>query len=458
VKSLALGLALAVVAVAVAASPAVAVPWRGTALNALGYGEPASTKQLDAAQRTGANAVRIDIRWDQLQPDDSGHYDLTGYVAQLDAYLQKAADRGLKVVGVLQGTPAWGASVRAAHCGSVPATSIPPQHPADYAAAAAFVAKRWADKLAGLEIWNEMNNSTFWCADDWEGDYAALLKAAYPAVKAVALNLPVLGGALLYGHADTLDALYDLGIKGNFDGIAIHPYDDLNRPARQDAVHVFAQSVPLVHQTMVDHGDGDKPLWLTEFGWPTCPATSVSPCVSEDQQAAKLTDAFNTAAGWPYVGALIVFSLRDAQTGSSNWEYNMGLLHTDFTEKPAFAAFRRALAPPPTPAPSPVAAASATQTATSASQGSAPPGRRHVAPLPAVRRWILLRTGQLRVYLACRARERCRGIVQIVRRRGRRSIRLTVLNVSLPAGQQSVRTVRLSGAIAARAIRLLVGR
>jgi hypothetical protein len=81
-----------------------------------------------------------------------------------------------------------------------------------------------------------------------------------------------------------------------------------------------------------------------------------------------------------------------------------------------------------------------------------------VAPLPAVRRWILLRTGQLRVYLACRARERCRGIVQIVRRRGRRSIRLTVLNVSLPAGQQSVRTVRLSGAIAARAIRLLVGR
>jgi hypothetical protein len=60
--------------------------------------------------------------------------------------------------------------------------------------------------------------------------------------------------------------------------------------------------------------------------------------------------------------------------------------------------------------------------------------------------------------LVCRARERCRGIVQIVRRRGRRTIVLTALNISLPAGRQSVRTVRLSGAIAARTIRLLVGR
>jgi len=58
VKSLALGLALAVVAVA--ASPAEAVPWRGTALNALGYGEQASTRQLDENQQVGANAIRID--------------------------------------------------------------------------------------------------------------------------------------------------------------------------------------------------------------------------------------------------------------------------------------------------------------------------------------------------------------------------------------------------------------
>jgi len=37
---------------------------------------------------------------------------------------------------------------------------IPPQHPADYAKAAAYVAQRWGSKLAALEVWNEFNNKT----------------------------------------------------------------------------------------------------------------------------------------------------------------------------------------------------------------------------------------------------------------------------------------------------------
>jgi hypothetical protein len=174
-----------------------------------------------------------------------------------------------------------------------------------------------------------------------------------------------------------------------------------------------------------------------------------------------VTDAFRRADGWWYVAALVVFSLSDAPTtGPPNWEYNMGLLHTDYSEKPSFAAFQRAAAPPPAQPPPPAAMTSSppATAATPAPGGSVPTGGRHVAPLPTLRRWTLLKTRTLRVYLVCRARERCRGIVQIVRRRGRRTITLAALQVSMPAGRESVRTVRLSGAVAARVIRLLVGR
>jgi hypothetical protein len=441
-------------AVASLAPPAAAAAWRGTSVNPRGYGPQVGLRELDENRNVGANVVRFDIAWADLQPANRDHYD-AAYVAQVDDYLQKAADRGLKVIAIVQATPRWAASAPAADCRSPhPTSTLPPTDPGDYAAAAAFVAQRWGAKLAALEVWNEFNNPDFWCSDDWVGDYAGLLKAAYPAIKKVAPGLTVLGGSLLFGHADTLNDLYARGIKGSFDGVSIHPYED---PSRPDAVHTFSTGVPLVRQAMVDHGDGDKPLWLTEFGWPTCaPGDTFAWCVSESRQAAKLTDAFNTAASWPYVDALVIYALRDDATGSANWQSNMGLLHSDFTPKPAWAAFARAIAPP-TGVASASAAESAVGTPPTPTPGLAPHPRPRAAPLPALRRWALLGARRLRIWLVCTATKRCRGVVRIARRHGRRVTTIRVLQVSLPPGRRSVRTVSLPAAVAARSIRLLVG-
>jgi hypothetical protein len=223
----------------------------------------------------------------------------------------------------------------------------PPVNASDYAAAVAYVGQRWGSKLAALEVWNEPNNADFWRSSAPASDYARLLRAAYPALKAAAPALTVLGGALLWSDRDFLDALYANGIHGFFDALSIHPYDPPNG-ATYGPKYTFAQGVPWVHEGMVAHGDGDKQLWLTEFGWPTCPGTLFWWCVSEAEQASRLTDALRTAEAWPYVGAEIIYTLRDPGSAPDNWQHHMGLLRYDYSAKPAWDAFTDALAARPT--------------------------------------------------------------------------------------------------------------
>ena len=49
-------------------------------------------------------------------------------------------------------------------------------------AAARWVVDRWGDDIAAIEVWNEPNYDAFFKTSDLNGDYAALLKAAYPEV------------------------------------------------------------------------------------------------------------------------------------------------------------------------------------------------------------------------------------------------------------------------------------
>ncbi len=421
--------------------------WRGTTLNAFGYGPAAAQQDLDLHQQAGANAVRIDIGWANLEPDAKGGID-TAYVAQVDDYLQQADSRGLKVIAVVQGTPCWASSapenLRQGCAGDWRGRGVaayPPVKPSDYAEGAAYIAQRWAAKLAGLEVWNEPNNMTFLRSSNAPRDYALLLEAAYPTIKAAAPGLPVVGGALVYSDRDFLEALYAQGIRGSFDAFSIHPYDNPRAAPQYGPKYHFAEGVPWVRDGMVAHGDGDKPLWLTEFGWPTCPPALFDWCVSESEQAGKLTEAFHTAAGWPYVGAEIIYTLRDPGSDPANWQDHMGLLRFDYSRKPAWDAFIKALADPPTSSPG----ASATSPAAAVA-----PARKAVAPPKAVghrglavaRARLLRGHRRLRVWLTCAGRSRCRSLVR-VRRSGRKHPTLASRLVSIAAGRQGFVTLTL---------------
>jgi hypothetical protein len=89
------------------------------------------------------------------------------------------------------------------------------------------------------------------------------------------------------------------------------------------------------------HGDGDKPIWFTEFGWTTA-STGDRPGVDETTQAQYLLQAFQLIRrDYPYVTNAFWFTMRD-RDDSSPYENEFGMLRVDGSAKPSYAAFAEA--------------------------------------------------------------------------------------------------------------------
>ncbi len=307
-------------------------------------------RELDMARAAGMDTVRVDLGWSTLEERGKGQFS-QWYVDKADTFFQHAKDRGIRVIATFLSTPCWASSAPeelkqgcAGSWWSRGVQTYPPTRPADYADAAEWVARRWGDKLHAIEIWNEPNMSHFLKGPDPAASYAGMLKAAYPRIKAARPALLVLGGALLYSDGNFLTDLYDrLGIKGSYDGISYHPYnqgrdpDDVTAPAATK--YSYQLGTKWMRDIMVAHGDSAVDLWITEVGFPTCTLGAHPWCVTQDKQAEYTVDNYRIARErWPFVRAVITYNLRNKGTAPSYFEDQMGLLWRDFTAKPAYNA------------------------------------------------------------------------------------------------------------------------
>jgi exo-beta-1,3-glucanase (GH17 family) len=97
-----------------------------------------------------------------------------------------------------------------------------------------------------------------------------------------------------------------------------------------------------VHELMKASGDGDKPVWFTEFGW-SSHAGGDKPWergVSDQQQAEYLVRTVDVVRSrFPFVRGLFWYNERN-RTDSSQVENNFGLLTHSLGEKPVYAAFK----------------------------------------------------------------------------------------------------------------------
>lgn len=311
-------------------------------------------RELDMTKSAGADTVRIDISWSSLETAGKGRYS-DSYVAKADTFFDHAKDRGIKVVATLWSTPCWASAAPEAlkrGCSGKwwerDVHVYAPKRAADYADAAGWVARRWGSRMEALEVWNEPNLDISLRSSDRVGDYASILKAAYPRIKAANPRLTVLGGALAFSDGNFLTALYDHGIKGNYDEISYHPYsegrdpDELGRP--QGKAYSYQRGSRWIRDIMLAHGDGTKGMWQTEVGFTTCTIGTSRWCVSEPQQARYTADTFRIAREkMPYVKAVIAYNLRNKSTDPGDREGQFGLLNRDFAPKPAYQMLRRAL-------------------------------------------------------------------------------------------------------------------
>jgi hypothetical protein len=295
-------------------------------------------REIASARALHAKLVRAEVRWSALAPSGANQIDPRA-LAYLDRLVGDAAASGIRVVATADSTPCWASSAPArllrkcvpGHLSN--ANAWPPVDPSAYAGFVAYLAARYGTRLAAIEIWNEPDqaNEAYFAGPDKPQRYAAVLRAAYPAIKQANPSVPVLAGSLVGANGVFLRALYAAGIKGYYDGLAVHFYN------------LTLASLRAIHEVQLANGDG-TPLWLDEFGWSSCwPHQSVQQeqgCVTSHVQSSNITSLFRSLAHIPYIAAEALYQLQ-GKTGE-----DFGVLTAKGARKPAFAALSRVLSSP----------------------------------------------------------------------------------------------------------------
>lgn len=219
---------------------------------------------LDALAANGATLVRIDVSWRSLEPTE-GMLD-KNELSRLGSFLAMANSRGLSPLVMLWQTPRW---VTGSADPRVPVTSA--EGLAALTSLASRLAVRFASTVDAWEVWNEPNDDDFMRGTD-PAIYAAMLKAAHAGFKAGdPASVVVFGGVSMVDDVWVRAAL-QAGAAGSYDVMGVHPYQAMadEPPEAPDEGNLWRLAhLPALLQAMHDVGDGDKPVWFTEFGWRT---------------------------------------------------------------------------------------------------------------------------------------------------------------------------------------------
>jgi hypothetical protein len=285
-------------------------------------------RTIAALRDSNARWARLSIQWKAWEPRQGS---LAPWeVARTDRAIALTRQAGVHVLLDVLNAPAWASNTDTDGLGNVP------RDPAAFGRFMSLVASRYRGQVDAYEIWNEPDISRFWNGGPDAGRYTALLKTGYAAVKQQDPRALVVSGGLSWDYDKYLTAMYRAGAKGSFDVLAIHPYSTGSLPK-------WLSSIRLAHRTQVANGD-TRPIWLTEFGFNTSGDPSAwQRGVSEAQQAQLVGDSYRLLEGEPYVQVAFYYSLRNnwwSHDDPRSMEACFGLLRTDFSAKPAFAAFR----------------------------------------------------------------------------------------------------------------------
>lgn len=294
-------------------------------------------RATSATRDLGMGRVRIGASWKEVETH-AGQDDWSA----LDARVASARQAGLDPLLLIQDVPDWV---------SVPQTTAITQEVIEvarqYGEFAGRVAARYGSAVSDYEIWNEPNLDRFWPTPN-PAQYSMFLKAAYPRIHTADPGATVISAGLAPA-ADTattlspmtyLTGMYALGLRDHADAIGMHPYSFPELPSGQSGWNSF-RSLSEIHDLMARYGDGDKKIWLTEYGAPT--AGLGGKPVSWQMQAESVVEAYALARDTEYLGPIFIYTLVDG--GGSSWstEYHFGLYTDRWVAKPAAGALREAL-------------------------------------------------------------------------------------------------------------------
>lgn len=294
----------------------------------------------------GARYIVQVFAWREIEPSPGEfHWEYTDWLVRAAEFYN------LNVVARLDKPPVWTVA-------APDAVSSPPRNLNDYGDFAARVAQRYRGHIAGYVVWNEPNLAIEWGNSPPDpGAYTDMLKLAAGRIRAVDDKAQIVSAGLAPTNENSpgamddrtfLRAMYAHGAREAFDVLGAHPYGFGYPPEDNHGDHDGLNFARLndLHEIMVNNGDSNKPIWVTEFGYTTePPSQAFQPGVSETQQADYLARGFAMARDqYNFVKLFTVWNFSpelppaDEQAGYS-------LIRPDRTAKSAFSSVEQAAMP-----------------------------------------------------------------------------------------------------------------
>ncbi len=299
-------------------------------------------RSLEMVREMGATTVVEFFPWPYIEPVQ-GEY----HWAHSDMIVKHARAQGLTIIARLGMVPKWAQPRGKDQDVKTSLNHLEPERFWDFGHFVGIFAEHYRDEIDHLIIWNEPNLAYEWGYQEVPPQrYVSLLHFAYPEAHKANPDVTVLAGALAptlepvgspYGmnEIDYLNRLYEWGAKDYFDALAVHTYGFKFPPGESPAADVLNfRRAELLHAIMVDHGDGDKPVYVTETGWNDHPRWTKA--VSPGQRITYTLESFEyVEANWPWLETLCVWTLRYPAPTYNFFDY-FTLVSPDFAPKPIY--------------------------------------------------------------------------------------------------------------------------
>ena len=218
------------------------------------YGVCAHLPRDEFAQRDGilrlmsvagiAN-IRFDIDWTDWEKDHA--------LPRVAAVLDSAGREGVTALPILNTAPR---SV-------LPVAERQEEFIEAFRPFVADVMRRFGGRFPAVEVWNEPNLPGWWNIPN-PTNYVEVLKAACEEIKAANPDTLVCLGGVSDVGLDYIRAIYELGGAPFFDVVCCHPYTIPFAPEG-----TLDKKLESLRALMAEFGDAEKPIWITEAGFPT---------------------------------------------------------------------------------------------------------------------------------------------------------------------------------------------
>jgi len=318
--------------------------------------EKTTNRDLKKLTDAGFGWQKTLFQWRYIEPR-KGQFDW----GESDRIVRASAASGVKIIARLDFQPDWSRADKV--------FNGPPDNYQDFGDFVyAFMSRYGSDSQIGrihaVQIWNEQNLNIEWgrkpINQQQAADYVRLLKVGYEAAKGADPSVTVITGGVAQTGTDNDDArpddvyvrwMYEAGAAPYFDVLGAHGHGykapphispDEAASSNQWGGHRFFvfRRVEDMRKIMEEFGDGEKQIWLLEFGWTsdTVHEAYAWHRVSEEEKGDNLVGAYRWAAqNWaPWIGVMCLWTMPDPNWGPQDEKYWWAILNPDGSNRPAY--------------------------------------------------------------------------------------------------------------------------